>query len=51
MEHRYPLGTPLNRPQPPERVPVPGRPHWFTDGKGGAPYYVEPEKPKTGSLP
>ncbi len=47
----FPLGVPINRTAPPECVPVPGRPNWFTNGKGGAPYYVEPEKPKPGSLP
>lgn len=45
-DQRFPLGEPVNRPKPPERVPVPGRPHWFTDGKGGQPFYVEPVKPK-----
>jgi len=39
-----PLPPPI-RAAAPTRFPVPGRPHWFTDGKGGAPYYVEPVKP------
>ena len=47
---RYPLGAPVNRPQTPVRVELSGRPGWFTDGRGGAPYYVEPVKPAQGAL-
>ena len=46
---RWPLGEPLNRAQPPKAVPAPGRPNWFTDGKGGAPFYVDPAKPAQGA--
>lgn len=49
MSHAYPLGQPVNRSDKPQPVPVPGRPNWFTLGRG-APYYVEPEKPKPTAL-
>lgn len=45
MTHAYPLGQPVNRQSAPERVPVPGRPNWYSNGRGGEPFYVEPVKP------
>ena len=45
-EERWPFGKPVNRETEAQAklVPVPGRPHWWTDGKGGEPKYIEPPR-------
>ncbi len=45
QQNPFPLGAPIGRTTAPTRVPVPGRPNWFTNGRGGEAFYVEPVKP------
>jgi len=44
MDERFPLGAPVNRPAPPDLVPIPNRPNWFRDRRTGREVYAEPPK-------
>ena len=44
MSEPFPLGRPINRQEPKELTPIPGRPNWFRNRQGEE-VYVEPPKP------